>query len=349
MTDEPVTELLASWALDALDDQARQRVEAALAHDPALVDAAAELQHVVALLGEGMATPPPAAQRPALLRAAAARPRRGVEPSPPVEALAAQVDALAGLLGGLGPGDWRRPAAPYTWDVHGLVAHLLVIERYTAGQLGVPGAPVLDGGHHLRMGADEIAAEVAGDPQATAAAWADAARRTVAAARAGQARTAGEAVELHGWPFTAAAVLVLRTFELWTHADDIRRAVGRPLEAPPAGDLRTMASFSVASLPALLPIAAPEATPAPARVVLTGPGGATFDLLADLAGPAELGDHTGRDVEAAPAPAATLVADVVDYCRLATRRVQPDEVDVVIEGDQALGRALLAAARVLAV
>jgi hypothetical protein len=96
-----------------------------------------------------------------------------------------------------------------------------------------------------------------------------------------------------------------------------------------------MSSFSVGSLPAFLPLAAPGLPVAPARVVLTGPGGGTFDLAGAGA--------------AGPPPAATLVVDVVDYCRLATRRVEIDEVDIVVEGDEALGRGLLAAARVLAV
>ena len=120
-------------------------------------------------------------------------------------------------------------------------------------------------------------------------------------------------------------------FALWAHADDIRRACGWPPSSPPPADLRTMSSFSVQSLPLLLGVVAPAVAMAPARVVLTGPGGATFDL----------GGYGPRAV--------TLVADVLDYCRLATRRVGRDEAGVVCEGDQRLGDGLLAAAQVFAI
>ncbi len=73
-------------------------------------------------------------------------------------------------------------------------------------------------------------------------------------------------------------------------------------------------------------------TPSPApRVVLTGNGGGTFDL----------GDPSRRDT--------ILVVDVVDYCRLAARRIAPDDLDMDVEGDRAVADRLLAAARVFAV
>jgi uncharacterized protein (TIGR03083 family) len=254
-----------------------------------------------------------------------------VEPSSPVEAFARQVAALGHLLGELEPHHWSRRAEPYDWDVLGLVAHLVVIERYTAGQLGVPGAARVPGGHHLRMGAAEIAAAHDAPAEATRADWAQVAARTVDALRAGSTLGADAPIDLHGWPFTVSAVLVLRAFELWAHADDIRRACGWPPSSPPPADLRTMSSFSVQSLPLLLGVVAPAVAMAPARVVLTGPGGATFDLGGD--GPR----------------AVTLVADVVDYCRLATRRVGRDEAGVVCEGDERLGDGLLAAAQAFAI
>ena len=65
-----------------------------------------------------------------------------------------------------------------------------------------------------------------------------------------------------------------------------------------------------------------------ARIVLTGPGGGTWDTALGL------GETPGE-------PDATLVLDVVDYCRLAARRLAPDEVRFTAEGDEVLARQML--------
>jgi hypothetical protein len=70
-----------------------------------------------------------------------------------------------------------------------------------------------------------------------------------------------------------------------------------------------------------------------ARIVLTGPGGGTWDQ------PLGLGETAGE-------PDTTLVLDVVDYCRLAARRLTPDDVTVTVEGDAALARQVLVGAGV---
>lgn len=49
------------------------------------------------------------------------------------------------------------------------------------------------------------------------------------------------------------------------------------------------------------------------------------------------------------APRNLLVADVVDYCRLVAKRVEPDALDGTRAGDQALLTALLRAAQAIAV
>ena len=87
--------------------------------------------------------------------------------------------------------------------------------------------------------------------------------------------------------------------------------------------------FSVGTLPLLVPT---ELVKGPARIVLTGPGGGTFDLD---------GPGTVRTV--------TLVADIVDYCRTAARRIDIEELPKIVEGDRDQAHALLTAARVLAV
>ena len=57
-----------------------------------------------------------------------------------------------------------------------------------------------------------------------------------------------------------------------------------------------------------------------ARLVLTGAGGGTFDI------PMALDSPVGP-------PDVLIVADVVDFCRLAARRVRPAALSATIEGD----------------
>ena len=313
MTRDELDSALGEWALDALDEATRAQVERDLPAFPDLARRADGLRRVTALLGENIATSPPAELRNRVLGAATSRSAAPTCTSRPSAA---------------------SEAAPYAWTVHGLVAHLLVIERYTAQQLGIDDVGAYEPDeHHLALGADEIRHELMRAPQDTVNAWDRCASATVAALGADPEMDAGRNVIMHGWPFTVGSVLIARGFEVWTHADDIRRALGRRLVSPAAADLRAMSSFSVVSLPLLVPVVEPLVPVGPSRVVLTGAGGGTFDLP---------GAHhdDGRQV--------TIVTDIVDYCRVVARRIAPDERDATIEGDGQLAGALLAAARIFA-
>ncbi len=144
---------------------------------------------------------------------------------------------------------------------------------------------------------------------------------------------------LHAWPFDASTALVARAFEIWTHADDIRRATGRPLDVPPPSELRTMSSLSVGGLPALVALAGVAMEPV--RVVLTGPGGGTFDL-----GPG--GSRAPHDADGVSATR-LVVADVVDYCRVVARRIDPADLPGHRDRDDEFVDALLRAASAIAV
>lgn len=285
---------------------------------------------VLAALAEADAVAPPAAGRERLLRVAAAAPPPLAEPVTPVALYASRVAAMRELLHDLPADGWHQQAAPYEWTVHGLVAHLLVIERYTASVLGLGPAPLGPGDDHLALGADEIATELTDEPTATAARWSAVAQVIVDHVQSDAFRPTAPA-SLHGWPFNGASALVARAFELWTHCDDIERAVGSGRSATPAGELRAMSMFSVNTLPFTIGLASPEVTMAPARVVLTGDGGGTFDIG---------GDGERR---------ALVVADVVDYCRMVARRIEPETLDVSIDGDDRLALGLLRAGQVFAV
>ena len=264
-----------------------------------------------------------------VLRAAAARGRDALDPTPALLLFERQVASITEFLSSSTTTSGRCRSHRTAWSVHGLMAHLLVIERYMAGLVGLA-APPIEGAvdDHLAMGATAIAAELTGNFRRTFAAWKTQATDTIAAIRS-RPEALDDRVVFHGWPVSVETLLVARAFEVWTHADDIRRATGRPLLTPPPCDLRAMSMFSIGTLPLLVPA---ELVKGPARIVLTGPGGGTFDLD---------GPGSERTV--------TLVADIVDYCRTAARRIDIDAMPAVIEGDRDQAEALLTAARVLAV
>src|SRR5439155_24485433 len=119
----------------------------------------------------------------------------------------------------------------------------------------------------------------------------------------------------------------LRTFELWTHAQDLAGVV-------PATDparLALMSSRLAAVLPAAMAVRGVRRPGRTARLVLTGVAPGCFDVPLDPS-------------ERAGEPDVTIVADVVDICRRAARRADPTVIPVYYEGDDDLGRLVLAAA-----
>ena len=83
-----------------------------------------------------------------------------------------------------------------------------------------------------------------------------------------------------------------------------------------------MSRIAVPSLPFGMAMGGLEGGGRTVRIVLTGPGGGTWDQAL------ELGEAPGD-------PEATVVLDVVDYCRLAARRVDaPISSHAVIDGDE---------------
>jgi hypothetical protein len=144
-----------------------------------------------------------------------------------------------------------------------------------------------------------------------------------------------QAVSYHHLAGSLRGLLVVRTFELWTHGDDIRRATGRP--SHPLDEARW--SLMVATLMRVLPLglalmnsSQPGRT---ARFHLTGPGGGSFDV------PLAAGEGPGE-------PDLTLTAAVIDLCRLAAGRLAPEAIDVVVEGDGALLEPILLGATAFA-
>ncbi|MFC7587732.1 hypothetical protein ACFQYP_31700 [Nonomuraea antimicrobica] len=123
--------------------------------------------------------------------------------------------------------------------------------------------------------------------------------------------------------------MVQRTFETWTHADDIRAATDRSKAAPRPEHTHLIAEFGLALLPRAMRGPRRDVS---ATIVLTGPGGGTWTIPLSPAS-----DHVG----------VLISADVVDFCRLLAGRWPPGFFPYAAEGDPTLARDLIHAAATL--
>ena len=265
----------------------------------------------------------------ASLRArAAGRPEPAAAEISAEEAFSRAADALYGMLGALEPQDWGRPALRGL-DVQGLVGHLTGVEEDMHRCLA--GDPQAAEASHV-VSTQAAADRQAGRPPAqTRAEWRRAADRTLGLVHAAGDR--GAEVAVHGMRLPLGMLLVVRAFELWVHDNDIRQAAGLPPAVPDPSTLSLMTQAAAQLLPhgaALVGLSEPTSV----HLVLTGPGGGTWDIPVGHSPPA-------------PAPV-TIVTDAAEFCQLAANRATPDSLGLHITGDPDRAAMVLAAASALA-
>jgi len=234
-------------------------------------------------------------------------------------------DAALCLLGE--DDDWRTPVLR-DLDIQGLVGHLIGVEHDVHRAL--EGDPEVAGANHVESTQAAAVRQDGRPPGQTRADWRRAADRTLDLVRSADP---GGGVAIHGLRLPLGAFLVVRAFELWTHENDIRQAAGWAASVPDPSTLRLMTDLAAGLLPHA---AARVGLPGPLDVhlVLTGPGGGTWDV-------------TVGSGMLAPA-AVSIVADAVGYCRLVANRVTPADLDVHVTGDPRRAAEVLAAATTLA-
>ena len=159
----------------------------------------------------------------------------------PAEAFSHAADAFYRTLCVLRDGDWRLPVLR-DLDVQGLVGHLIGVENDV--QRAMSGDPGVASADHVQSTQPVALGQAGRPPAATRADWRRAADRTLA-----QLRDLDAVVALHGFPLPVRDLLVARTFELWTHENDIRTAAWLPLSAPAPSTLRPMTRLATALLP----------------------------------------------------------------------------------------------------
>jgi uncharacterized protein (TIGR03083 family) len=286
------------------------------------------------MTGDLHAALPPALRDRVLAAARSARdigrPLPDVADISPVEAFSRAADAFSGLLSTLPADAWHTPVLR-DLDIQGLVGHLTGVEDDV--QRALAGDPSVACADHIGSTQPAAERESGRSPADSRRDWRAAVERTLALVRGEDLRID---VAVHGMRLPLGVVLVVRAFELWTHENDIRKAAGRPPSVPDQATLRLMTGLAVRLLPHGVARVTEDVPPADLHLVLTGPGGGTWDVA--------LGDRPG----AGGVAELGIVADAVDFCRLVANRVAPPELGAHLTGATGLASTVFTGAAALA-
>jgi uncharacterized protein (TIGR03083 family) len=256
------------------------------------------------------------------------------EPDPigELEAFKRAVDSMDNLLRSLTPAEWATPALRGL-DVQGLIGHLIGVERAFAAGLATDSDP---GGEadHVASTQDAAIAQSGRAPADTLDEWRSEVAITIGLVeRAGQGDLQ-EIRSLHGIHLPLRKLLIARTFELWTHSEDIRSAVGHSATAPDGSSLSLMTNLAMD----LIPFVVSSTSWRSARIVLTGRGGGTWRTQLNVPGDEQT--DWPDDVR--------IVLDAVDFCRLVANRIDPKTISADVTGDDRLAEDIFAGVAALA-
>jgi len=139
-----------------------------------------------------------------------------------------------------------------------------------------------------------------------------------------------------GTPVPFDRMIRMRTFDSWTHEQDIRRAVSLPANlASPGAQVTAVQIARTLGFALSRNVGAPAGTTV--RLTVTGP--IAFERYAVVAE-----DGKGRDCDAVEEPTIGLTTDWETYARLAAGRIDPDAPDVrasiTLTGDRSLAARL---------
>jgi uncharacterized protein (TIGR03083 family) len=277
------------------------------------------------MLALAEAVHPPSELREATLTSA--RSRRGARRESPELALyGREADRAVAEITTLVRTD-NELVTPNGLSVHDLVTHLAAVESLIVKALGG------------ESGFDDAPADIDGRTAALLPLYTD---RPVADAADEWQRLiglirlhAGDASRLVAWrggELSVGDLLIARSFEIWTHGDDLRRVRSQPIEPPDAATIARMADLSVRWLPLGLELVGRARVGQSVRLGLTGPGGGEWTVPLGL----DAGD--GGD------PVAEVRFSVLDWCLVTAERMHGAEVSFGVSGDVSVATDLLVAA-----
>lgn len=274
--------------------------------------------------------------RTMLLAALAVRPHGapiGPSAATPADAFHATVADLDALIGTLDDNELESPCLSQYGRVRDLVAHLAGVEeqlvRGLERPLGDGMAPPMNHVEGTRLVIDELSESPAQDVTDR---WHSGATRLLKLAVASEP---ARPVMVGTMPTDVDGLLVLRTFELWTHLEDICAAIGRATPGLDAPRFALMSSRLVQILPTAVLLTQGDFEKGTIRFVLTGAGGGTYD-------------RAFSPEDRVTAPDAVIITDVADICRAASNRMTRERLPVTIEGNAELAERVLASIGALA-
>ncbi len=294
------------------------------------------------LLAEITAAAPPSALGDAVVESAMAlRPRGqaieslgGGHPADPVAAFVQTVGEFASVLSQV---DGWAVVEPYGWSVTQLVAHLLEVDLYFGRQLGLwehEIDPVLEE-DHLGLTEAAVRAAVRADFAETVARWLEVSTSLCTHITSLDDEQLRRRIKFHMLEARISSVLVVRVFEVWTHIEDLWRTLRRDPPLLDAARMHLMTRAAVRAIPLGMLLGNIDGGEHTARIVLTGRGGGVWNQALQVG--AEAGE-----------PSVTIVADALEFCRLAAQRIPPADLVAEIAGPMDLALTVLRGASVFA-
>jgi uncharacterized protein (TIGR03084 family) len=232
-----------------------------------------------------------------------------------VTALRQQQAELESLVDHLSEADWSRPSPCEGWDVADVVLHLAQTDELAAGSLrgqfdaalarltdGLPPSTSID---------DGAAAMVANERDIGPSAIVERHRASVAELADAIGHTdLSTRVQWVAGELSARTLVSTRLAETWIHTGDVADALGVAL--PPTDRLWHIARLAWRTLPYAFARAGQQLS-GPVALILTSPSGETWSFS----------DGT---------PATTVTGDAFELCRVAGRRLRPEDTSLTAAG-----------------
>jgi uncharacterized protein (TIGR03083 family) len=329
LTDAEVEQLLGAYALDACDRAETAAVQAVLARRPDLAAEAARLANAAAWIGATEGLEPPRALRAAVMSTTRPDPDATESAVESYRTQSEQFEDAARLVADAGGLDEVTTNGLTAYE---LVVHEAAQESLLAQAVGrsvVPEVQTTD----IDARTHDFVALLDDRPLSDVLdLWRESVDANCAWATGSNETTA----RWRGLELDRSDAVVVRAFETWIHADDLRRVLGEPGHTPMPDHLSLMADLAGRTLGASLALVGRVRPGKIARLVLTGDGGGAWAVPMDPGATA-----TGP-------PHVTLTADVVDWCLLVGDRIAASALPHRVDGDASLAADLLAAAPALA-
>lgn len=266
-----------------------------------------------------------------------------------VEAFAHTARAVVDLGLGCSDDDFARPTECPGWTVHDQISHVVGVEAWLAGhrdpRVEMPQY------EHIRNDLGKKVEYAVQVRRARTGAEVVAELEDVLAQRLSTLRdpmlTDTSMIAGPFGPDQAATVLMMRTFDVWAHEQDIRSALGRPgnLDSPAAS---VFVSTVMTQLPRLIAQGAALDPGHPVVIEVTGPDPAVGARLGVRVEPDEQGRARGYVLDAlsgepAAGSATTISLSTEAFTRRAAGRRPVSGTAYEVEGDQTIARRVLEA------